>query len=400
MIPKTLSASGLDTYERCPADFNASYVLRAPNLSGDAADLGTVCHETLEEWVKSGAYIDSTKGLPDLLGIFDTIYPKYFPDGGMYKDGVSMMENWYARSADVYWLDRKVLSTESKETFQVKARHPDGTPETLNVTYIMDRFDMLDNGIPEVIDYKSFRSPVQPEELRHKIQPRLYGVAAQLKYPEADYVWVTFDLLRFDQVGLRFTKEDNRATYRFIVEQANRILADNPGALDPATGEELPWPLEKLNPFCRYCVRKHECKTLNEHVAVGGPLGIDDPQLAIDMRALAKYKKDAIQAQIDELDAFLFEYLEREDLLEVDTPLTKLKVKSRSQRTIDAERAAKILGPDIMERYGKLGITQIDDILKTEDLTDQQVQQINSMIRKRPGKAYLETKPKSSLEEV
>jgi len=371
MIPKTLSASAALVFENCEARYKAEYIDRGRAVGGTAANLGTACHEALENWINGGHHLTS-EPFSSMEEMFVIAYRKLFSDDGRMAEGVEMLKRWYDRQD---WEGRTVLSTERKETFDLST-----SAGIIPVTYIWDRCDRLDDGSIEVVDYKSVIQPVQPEDLKTRIQPRLYALAAQIKYPEATSIWVAFDLLRYDVVATRFSVEENRDTYKYIKELAERVIASD------GTNETL-------NPECRWCVRKDACDALTRHAAVGGTLGITDPVAAADRRAQLQYARDGLNALIGELDDVVLEYMEEAELTEFQTGATAVKAASRGTRTIDSERAAKILGPDIMSRYGKLGITQVETILKTETLTDSEKSQIKQLIRKNYGKVSLSTKP-------
>lgn len=380
MLPKSLSATSASVFEGCPARYKAENIDRTPRITTVFADLGKAVHGALELFVAGGYY--KHPDLDVLLNLYREEYEKLFTDDSKFDEGVEMLKRWFGRT-DL--LDgRQILSTEKKSTFTLKT-----SAGPLPFTYIFDRADYY----PErksitVVDYKTFIRPVKPEELRHKIQPRAYALAVAIEYKHLDpeYIWVDYDLLRYENVGLRFSREDNIATWRYLQSLAERIIAD-----DGTT--------ERLNPECKWCVRAAVCKTLLEHAAGGGILGISTLEEAIDRRAQAEYARTALNGVIRDLDEMILEEMEQKGLLEVKTDLTEATIEVKGRRAIDSERAAQILPPEFMARYGKLNVTAIDALLKDDSLDATTKAQLKQLITKQMGNPTVATKPLSPHED-
>jgi hypothetical protein len=306
--------------------------------------------------------------------IWEMVYYEHFSDKSRYAEGWDMVSRWVQRTD---WSNREVLSTEVKETFELPT-----SIGKLPMTYIFDRCDRRPGDSIEVIDYKTVALPIQPEELRQRIQPRFYAVAAMMKYPWASSIWVTYDLLRYEQVSMKFTRDDNVETWRYMRAMAERIIASD--------GTE-----EQLNSECRWCVRKHECDTLSAHGLVGGILG-DDIQILIQRRAKMEMALHGLQAATRELDRIILDHCEEENLLSISTDEVDLKVTASSRRHIDPERVVKIIGPEMMAKYGNIGVTQVDTILKNEtSLTDSQKSLLKQCFTREYGNPRIETNLKS-----
>jgi RecB family exonuclease len=374
MNVKSLSATAVHVYETCPARFKTTYIERARELSGAAANLGTACHAALEQLVKSGDYqLPEAPRRKALMSHYDTAYWLLFSDKEHYAAGHTMLDGWHART-DL--LDgRTILSTEQKANFNLKTSAGD-----IPFNFIWDRCDQLPNGEIEVVDYKTSVIPVQPEDLKKKIQSRAYALAAAIKYPTAPAIWVSFDMLRYDLVGTRFTREDNIETWNYLKGVAERILAD----------EGLK---EILNPECRFCLRSPVCETLLGHAKAGGTLSITDLADAADKRAKLDYARSAIETQIKDLDAFILAQAEANEITEFKTDNTQVKINSIGRRAIDSERAGRIIGPELMTKYGTLNIGAVDDLMKRESLEQDVRQELRSLIRKKFTSPSVKTSP-------
>jgi len=378
MKPERLSASGVQVYELCPARFKAEYIDRTPRIDGAAGSKGTACHEAMEFYVAGGHH--NKPDLKVLLAFYDTAYWKLFSDTSEYDAGVELLTRWYNRS-DTLLDGRKILSTEAKETFRLVSK----TGAEIDVTYIWDRGDEREDGSIEVVDYKTVALPVQPEDLKKRIQPRLYALSAAIKYPNRPAYWVTFDLLKYEPVGAKFLRNDNVETYRYLQGVLDRILDD-----DGTT--------EKLNPECRWCVRKTSCQTLIKHIAGGGVLRITDINDAVDRRAQMDYAVGALKSAIGELDDFILGWCEENGEGEVTTDTTTMVVTTQARREVDNERALHILGPDVVAKYGKLPMTVIDGMLKDKEVSDETKAALKALIRKRMTSPSVKTKPVSPVD--
>lgn len=383
MEPKSLSPSAVASFEGCEARYKAEYIDRVPDMQGSAAGLGSACHGALEDFVAGGHAAGGAEF--GVLEVFYSIwYYKYFAEPTRYDEGKAMLKNWFDRQN---WEGRKVLSTEVKETFDLKFT-VGGEEKVIPFTYIWDRCDsMKDDTEIEVVDYKSFIMPVSNEDMRHKIQVRGYALAAQIKYPEAKRIWVTFDLLRYDRVGVSFTRDDNIGTWRYLQQLAKRVW-------------ESDGTVETLNPECRWCVRKLQCEELMRHVKGGGILSVQDFDQAVEQRARLEWASGALKNAIAEIDGFILEEMEQKNMLEYRTQTVEVKATMRQTRTVDREdEVIRLLPPNIVAKYGKIGVTDIDKILKDEDLDEETKSVLKGMISRRPGKVYLKTKSLTALDE-
>src|SRR5690606_25707099 len=161
---------------------------------------------------------------------------------------------WHKRHVSDGGLTNEVLSVEQKLNFPIKT-----SAGMIPFTYILDRLDKIENGVYEVVDYKSIRAYIRPEELKGKIQPRAYALAIQIQYPDAEKIFVSFDMLRHNEkIGVTFTRQDNIDTYRYLQRAAERIIATDEDKTE-----------ETINEECKWCIKKTTCDTLARSVAAG-----------------------------------------------------------------------------------------------------------------------------------
>lgn len=389
MRPKTLSASSIKVAQLCMARWKAEYFERGGGFSGTAANTGTACHGALELFVQA-VFIDK-KILWDDLGSLEIFYMKSFTEtfghadfnSPEYKDGWTLVKKWHKRTdlSDVH----RVVSVEQKHQFDVPVKFGI-VEEKIPLSYIMDRLDEMDPDckVIRVVDYKTIRIPINPDELHSNVQARIYALMAQIKYPKAERIWVVFDLLRHDTVGTVFTREDNIETWEFLKREAQRI-ADTPVDKAPET----------LNAECRFCVRAATCKTLNSNVAVGGVFSLSQEEIARKKLEI-EHKIRGLESLVEKFnDALLQEARQRDELEWVTTDGVKVEIRASRSRKVNWPVVAKILGPDIMAREGKMNLTQLDQILEAPGvLTEDQKSEIQKLIWWEYGDASAKVKEK------
>lgn len=376
MIPRTLSASSLNVAELCMARWKAENFNRGSNVSNKAADTGTAVHGGLEyfvDWcILKGHMVDWTEA--KLRECYEVSYMETFRSGDFdaetFKDGWKLCLIWFKRT-DLS--NRTVLSVEEKLHFPLKTSIGE-----IPITYIRDRFDQLrapenergKGGIFEVVDYKTIRFAPKNSELKGKIQPRIYALATQIEYPEAEQIWVTFDCLRHDPIGsVMFTRDDNARTYRALQKAAERIIATEE---DKVT--------ETLNAECQYCIRKLFCKTLQSNVLAQGFLALPVDKAA-ERLAQVDHQLKALKAVSEQLNGIISTHGKQLDLTEWAQPDgSTVKLTVKKYRNIDPRIAMTIVGPTVAQRYGKLGMAEIDQLMKGDEITEEQKAQLKGAI--------------------
>lgn len=359
MEPETLSASGLKRYMECPAGYRAEYIdrVRISSGGGSAGDLGSLIHECLHWWVMEGC-VNGMDAAP-LLTKCKELAPDYGVDALQIKVASKMLVAWLERwEADEVEFD--VLQAEIKESFLLKVED-----HQIGVTYIWDRVDkLLEDGSIRVVDYKSWMKFLAADEIFHNLQCRIYALAAAIKYKDQapPYIWVSLDQLRYGQpTAVRFTKDDIREIWAWLKATYAKIIAD-----DGTT--------EIVGNGCRWCVRSESCVSFKNAVAAGTVMSYTSPEDAARRVAEINSVTGALNDTKAALLSYLETYLEERGYLEErfeDSGVT-LKITPKRNRTVNQEDAVAAVGPDIAARYGKLGVTIIDELLDGELLTDEQ----------------------------
>jgi hypothetical protein len=371
VLPRSFSATSLDTAEKCLARYKAEVIDRGANLQGNAANVGIVCHGTLEdflrtvfirkdrEWDEEFYWECFHKHSDAVLG------PSRASD--LYEDAHQIAHKWFhtkGRREDLESV--QILSLESKNNFPLKT-----SAGEIPVNYIMDRLDRIEEGVYRVVDYKSNRVALTPNQLRKKLQARLYALMVQIKYKDAKEIWVQFDFLRHGPVEVKFTRDDNVVMFRELQRRAEDII-ETPDDRAPET----------LNMDCGWCVRKASCKKLLSHQTVGGILGKTPEELA-EMHYNLQSAEKARQILLDEVESALLQYCVNNDLLEFDTPAGEVRVELKSRRKLDSRAAGLVLeAAGVAKDYMSFTMASIDKLLKGSQLSDGQKMLLRMAISK------------------
>lgn len=373
MIPRTLSASSLDVADKCLARWRDEYFLRGANIQGTAANVGIVCHGAFEDMLRA-VFIRKDHGWEEEK--FWEYFHKHSDavlganrTSAEYEDAKTLCDKWFHRKGRYDELAAvEILSLESKSSFPLKTQAGE-----IPFNYIMDRMERIGPGEYRVVDYKSNRVGLSENQLRRKLQARLYALMVQIKYKDAQRIWVQFDFLRHGPIEVLFTREDNVVMYRELQRRANDII-NTPENRAPET----------INEDCTWCVRKPACKKLTSHINVGGIMSLDPDQLADLHYKLANQLKAAegLKAQIEER---LLAYAINEDLLEFETNTGTVTVTASAKRQIvDHDVVAAILGP-LAGDIRKFSVTDLDRVIKNGQVTPQQAELLKLNMKKKLG---------------
>lgn len=363
MKPSTFSASSLQVAELCLSRYWAEYIERGRAESGDAAIVGTICHAALENFVRA-IFIKKTDSwnIGLMMRLFDAAFLEIAgPDNSLPEraEAWQILEQWvYSTERREMLESSRVLSLEAKNTFPVKVRNEHGALVEFPVNYIMDRAERLDDGEYRVVDYKSNRVPLNAEQLRGKIQARLYALALQILYKDAKRIWVQFDFLRHHPVEIAFTREDQAETYRMIQRAAQRILD---------TSDRDAQKSETINAECGFCVRKHSCGALQRHKTVGGihSLSVGDAAVLLDE---IQSRRKAYASMEDELKDFLLMQLISQETLDLEDGGARVQLHMGSRRYVDQEALLEALGPTLMAVVGNPTIGRIEAMIKSGEI--------------------------------
>lgn len=378
----------------CLAKFYAENVLYTPRSgNNDPADVGTACHAALENYVREVYQLKETheswdlleayykQGYADTFGVLDL-------DADTYKDGLSLMKRWYDRT-DLS--DVEIVSMEFKDKIMFKT--PQGEKR---LTFIIDRVDMFeDRGkkIMRIVDYKTIRVPLTPEELETKVQARMYAMCAWIKYQgmDIDEFEIEFDLLRHDPVSVTYTVDQNRNTWRWLKSLTRRITEADESNLAK---------LESPGPTCGFCVRRSSCSTLKKNIDGGGIHSMSEYEMLQRLELIEAQMKVNRQLK-DEIENHLLATAQSNNELDWENGDYEVSFRSRRIRSFDEDEAAEIMGPELAAKHmgRSMTLTKFDKLLKDDNsgLSLEQRSMLRSLIKSELASPKPKIKRKSGL---
>lgn len=223
-----LSATQLDTYDDCPLRYAYQYALGVRGDSGVQADLGTLVHDVLAEFLSPArAGGPSRRTRDDLMAIADRLWrddiARYRPQvEEARRDFFAMLEQWWETEGHGP-LAPEVLDVEREFSIEVGGHR---------LTGAIDRIDRADDGEGiRIVDYKTGKKEPRPDELPDNLQLAVYHLAAS-RDPELAALGPPTQLrllfLRTMNVYEQEVRPDHAATTEArVLDAARRILAEN-----------------------------------------------------------------------------------------------------------------------------------------------------------------------------
>ncbi|USH45045.1 RecB-like exonuclease [Gordonia phage Camerico] len=377
----TVSASSLLTWEQCPQQFVAKYIKYIPQITGSTRGMvGTVCHGAMERFVQA-VYFAKTHSWDDINYLmalvgeeFVKVYQSANKSSEDFKDARKLVRDWHERT-DLS--DVEVISTEEK------VRTPTMVDDIL-LTYIFDRCDLTLSPSGEkairVVDYKSVAQRWGYDDVKTKLQFRIYALCAMIQFKEMQPtgVWVAADLLRHNElIEVFITREECIETWNYIQETVQLILDTDE--------DDAPY---RLGTGCRFCPVQATCPALQEHVDAGGNLSISSPEEAVILHEQMKGKLEGLKSLIAHTEKIITDYARETDVTKIsakdDTGKEiTVSISSTGRREITNPAAvAKIIGPAMAARIGKFTLGDLDKLMNGNELTQQQKDEIETMINK------------------
>lgn len=363
MIPNSVSASSLELAEKCLASYAASSFNRGAGFGNEPAKLGTCLHEALETYTNPSFMSNGMWDLEFLLTCFQAAYFKHFgmdTNSEWYQQGMQILTGWHNRpyqKAEMH--ETNILSREVKESFPVPFVYQ-GVKGSVPCNYIIDRLDQTGENEYRVVDYKSQRTPWGSEEMYGKIQPRIYSLAIQIKYPDAKSICVQYDYLRYEPQAVFFSKADNVITWKWLKQAVQRIVDTDVNNAP-----------ETLNDGCRYCIRKLSCNAVKSNLQVGGIFAYDIYTLS-DRFAEMVHQLDAQKSALDNIEHELLTHAQQNGELEWYTDKSKVKVHIKKTRRVNYEKLSKIVPMEVLAEYPRVNLGDLDKIRLDPRLTAEQ----------------------------
>ncbi|AFY60861.1 PD-(D/E)XK nuclease family protein [Synechococcus sp. PCC 6312] len=236
-----LSASRLQTYQRCPQAYYFQYERHMSNPIGQrAASLGWALHQTLATLYRDWSY---SQPMPWSWVMVQWKPYKTRLTPFEYQDGEIILQRYYAEYLQSDML-RKPVAVEGRIQGTLLF---DGIEFSLKGRY--DRLDWFEDGLA-LVDYKSAKSPQVPAPDAVDVQLGLYALALGQHYQQS-LKQVSLVFLRTGNVISFAVTDNHQAKVRFLIQDlALRLHVDQDW--NPCTGTH-----------CKGCSYKAYCPAVN-----------------------------------------------------------------------------------------------------------------------------------------
>lgn len=173
-----LSYSALETYKHCPLKYKFREIDRIKTPKTKELFFGTLIHDALRMIHETNRLVPPTE--EEVLQYFSqkwdaSVYQDEQEESIAFAQGVKILKNYYANN---YPAQFNVVDLESR--FEVPIADKG---ESHIITGIIDRIDKLENGIFEVIDYKTARKMPSQKIVDNNLQLAVYHLGIANRWP-------------------------------------------------------------------------------------------------------------------------------------------------------------------------------------------------------------------------
>jgi RecB family exonuclease len=238
-----LSATQLETYDDCPRRYAYEYVLHLRRPSGAAADLGTLVHRVLAEFLDPDRPGERTR--EELLALAQR---HWRDDVAPYRPQVEELRRDYVAMLDAWWESE---ARPGQHAVAVERRFEVGVGPH-QVAGAIDLIERLpDGGGLRIVDFKTGKSEPGPDDVAENLQLATYHLAAR-RDPElaalGDVAELALVFLRSGHVLEQPITDDHEAgTEARILATAEQVLAE---VFPPSVDAHCDWcALQRVCPL-------------------------------------------------------------------------------------------------------------------------------------------------------
>ena len=170
----TLSASSINSYEKCPLQFKFNKILHIPQRGNIALDLGTVIHKIVDEFGKNKINGQESK-FDDGMNMFKNEW-KFKPYRDIIKEDITTSRTENILKKYLEW------DSESKNTLQKTEDEFSIYIEGIKFNGKIDRLEINQDGEYEIVDFKTGKNKPTKKELKTSPQLNIYAEAVRQKY--------------------------------------------------------------------------------------------------------------------------------------------------------------------------------------------------------------------------
>ena len=239
-----LSPTRINTYLTCPMKYRyiyfdkigKFYLKATPGLS-----FGTSLHNALQNFHAEGAVQTREELQQSVETAWVSAGYSSIEEEQTFKElGMQIIETYHEQA--VIRTEQQVFTLFTEKTISVEW-------DRFILTGRVDRIDQHSDGSLEIIDYKSGRTEVYPEDIQESLAMRIYQLILADLYP-GQRVFATIFALRSGESASYEMPEDERSEFKFEIQQIGHEILER--------------DFENVTPFripaCEYCEFISRCE--------------------------------------------------------------------------------------------------------------------------------------------
>lgn len=321
-MAETYSYSKLESFDQCALKYKYHYIQR---LEGDRetieAFMGSRVHETFEMLYKDVA-VTKLNPVEELLAYYDAQWEKHWTDrvvvvkqeytADHYRDlGRQCIREYYQRFYP--FDDGKTLGLEDR--FSIMVKHGDAS---YKFTGVIDRLVWKGEGIYEIHDYKTARTPPTQADFEQNKQLAIYHMSLKQRWPDVKTVKLIWHYVALNKDFTSSREESD-------LEQLSKDIVERIQKIEATT--DFP---AKQSALCGWCEYRSICPLWKHEVKVAalspGKYQEDTGVQLVKKYVELQHKADAVKEEIAELEQAIFTLAEKEGVGQLDGPEHRLRI--------------------------------------------------------------------------
>ncbi|OHA07381.1 MAG: hypothetical protein A3B34_02915 [Candidatus Sungbacteria bacterium RIFCSPLOWO2_01_FULL_54_21] len=344
------SYSAINTYLQCPQRYKFQEVDRIRAPKGKEAIFGSLIHDTLhfmfertplfptldeviahfrEHWPLREVFLQEEKN--------DPLKRAWTPEEekAYFEDGVAMLKKFYEKNAP--W-NFAVVDLESR--FEIVLADPK-TGETHILAGIIDRIDKLSDETYEIIDYKTAKRMPSQDAINRDLQLSLYSLGLQNRWPHIKPEEIKLSLY-FVKHGVKLSTQASAENTKKTQTHILKTIAD---IQDKIQGGKNFDPMPSI--LCNWCGYRPMCPAWKHLYKKQDPAikNEADANGAINEYLGLKKNEDRLKKRMEELQAQIREYMEREGLTRVFGDEGYVSKRTQQRFEYDYQKIEALLSP-------------------------------------------------------
>ncbi len=299
-----LSYSALESFQRCPLKFKFQYIDRLKTKKSKEALFGTLLHNVLKTLHEPGLLIPSEEEILKYLSDNwdSSIYEDERENVAALTQAVKILKDYYAKN---YPAKFNILALETPFEAPIQAGN-----DLHLITGKIDRVDKTEDGIFEVIDYKTAKKMPSQQNVDENLQLSVYHLGLANRWPsiikEKHPIKVSLYFLKHgEKLSSLRSPEDLEATKEKIIKSLEKIKQSK------EQEKFQPTP----SPLCDWCEYQRFCP-LFKHKFVEEKIFFNDQDIKALINGYISLKNevDERDKRMDEIKSDLAKFMEQENM--------------------------------------------------------------------------------------